>query len=373
MRDFKQLSNIRYLFHAHEVAAAKRSYYYLWWRYLRLSKNYWWLCRVKGDTVNLQFKSVYMDFGNVFEVSFADWWATHSKGLFALKMPEPTVRLMDSAVQYELSRYHMDDDFFKVAVPKHLTKTQILEQLAEALKFHEPSVLSDRFQSTSDVASTKGFKKHILNEAIRVWSLQQAINRHKIAGNLLRPERFTQLWIGKKLGLMRDEARSSGLRIKSEERQEQSIKVKVNRYISTVETLISNAERGVFPSSEKIPPAKLWGEGQFRAMNSAVAQGQWIPAETATKEIAGMLGLEQPAQDWLDAERESDLAVLLVDLEDQVFKKKLTIPQANELLQSRGYFLDVDDIPKLRSKSGADYFASALLSDAKNKRPSSDP
>jgi len=52
----------------------KCSVYYYWWRYLQLSADYRSTCEQGGIGA---CSELYVDFGNIYDTSFTDWWEQH--------------------------------------------------------------------------------------------------------------------------------------------------------------------------------------------------------------------------------------------------------------------------------------------------------
>ena len=76
---FKGMQRFRYVRSDVLLDDAMQSPYFWWWTYLRLSKDYWWTCVRKGMTDDPRLRSMYRDFGDVFSMTFEDWW--RSKGI----------------------------------------------------------------------------------------------------------------------------------------------------------------------------------------------------------------------------------------------------------------------------------------------------
>ena len=100
---FKGMRQLRYKRQDDMLRDAKRSPYYWWWAFLRLSKDYWWVCHRRGAVGDLRLKAMYRDFGNVYELTFEEWFMVRGKRLLSEELALPAVRNL-SPTNLELSR-----------------------------------------------------------------------------------------------------------------------------------------------------------------------------------------------------------------------------------------------------------------------------
>lgn len=289
-RFFPNLSNQKYSQLSLEIAAAKRSLYFLWWRYLRLSSDYWWLCQQKGRTLDKEFAATYKLFGDVFTKDFGDWWEVRGSEVFSYKVDPPRVELISAKEMHWVPPINWIQP---VMVPLHLTKSEILAQLSELLKYHEPKPLPKAKTTEHELKDMRGIKKKVLVDAHRVWCLNDAISRAEFFGELDRPERLTQYWIGKQLGL--DPKPDSSKRMKETVRRNEqlSMRVKVNRYLMKANNLIANVELGHFPSMKPVPERERWSKKQLKEKNTAIEAGQWVCPESSAKEFHSLLPMKK--------------------------------------------------------------------------------
>lgn len=290
-RFFPNLSNQKYSQLGLEIAAAKRSLYYWWWRYLRLSSDYWWLCQLKGRSADKQFAATYKLFGDVFVGDFGDWWADRGTQVFSYEVDPPKVELISVK---EMGYVPPIKWIQPVMVPLHLTKSEILAQLSELLKDHEPKPLPKSIATGHEVEDLRGVRKQVIIDAHRVWCLNDAINRAKIVGNLDRPERLTQYWIGKELGLEPEPDKAKVIRqVQTEKYERLAMRVKVNRYLSKANNIIANVELGKFPVMTPVPERERWSKKQLADKAAAIAAGQWVCPESDAKEFQSLLPVKK--------------------------------------------------------------------------------
>lgn len=302
-RFFPNLSNQKYSQLGLEIAAAKRSLYYWWWRYMRLSSDYWWLCQQKGRTLDKQFASTYKLFGDVFVKDFGDWWADRGTQVFSYEVDPPKVELISVK---EMQWVPPIKWIQPVMVPLHLTKSEILAQLNELLKDHEPKPLPKSIATGHEVEDLRGVRKQVIIDAHRAWCLNDAINRATITGNLDRPERLTQHWIGKQLGLEPEPDKAKVIRqVQTEKYERLAIRVKVNRYLSKANNIIANVELGKFPVMTQVPERERWSKKQLAEKEGALAARQWVCPESEAKEFQSLLPLIKKAEATNDEQRKA--------------------------------------------------------------------
>lgn len=288
-REFRNLSRRNYELKRDELAAAKRSLYFWWWKFLRLSPDYWWLCQQKGKTRDKEFAKTYRDFGDVFDVygDFDLWWGAHGEGLFAYQLSPPKVNFYDDN---EITLRRRRRWYYLVMVPKFFTKTEVLKQLDTLFDRFQPEAFPEELSSRRSMASLQGIRKPVLIEAFKVWCLNAAIQRGKADGSLQQPQRYTQFWIGKTLGLREADGRVKRYDKRKEDCENLAMRVKVNRYLSKVHALIRNVEVGIFPSVRMPEPRRYWTLQQERDLQKAIKDGLWLSPEAASEEITCRFG-----------------------------------------------------------------------------------
>ena len=263
-RIFPNLSRQLYEERRAEVAAAKRSPYYLWWICLSLSPEYWRLCQAKGKTGDPEFSRVYEHFGDVFEGEFEEWWLAHGKAAFAYKIRPPRVRYINPSDAREFSQSGHIRNARVVVIPDHYSKSELLRQFRALLSDYVPQALSARYASPFEVASQRGIKRGMLRDVLRVKIVSDALQIVKAKQLIARPERYGAAWIGR-IADISPQSRGEKLRTKDTERNERlALRVKVARYQLKASRLIANAEIGIFPSLvNRATNPKRWTKAQI--------------------------------------------------------------------------------------------------------------
>ena len=287
MKLYPKLSRGRYADQHSEVEAAKRSLYYMWWKYLRLSEDYWWVCYFEGKCKDGDLCNTYENFGDVFTDTFEQWWETNGERLFAFKVDPPKVERIDVR---DFNR-SMGQHYEILLVPKYLTKSEIASQVQQVVASHEPSPLPKQFKYDLSVSDTRGMKRAVINGVYDVWCLNQVLQRALELEQLERPERFTQYWIGKKLRVMRADEIGSFVNVESQAAHQLAVRVKVNRYLAKARALIANAELGNFPVVKPVEQRERWTKKQQAQIALELAGQRWISPEIDQARFNKMLGL----------------------------------------------------------------------------------
>lgn len=275
--------------------SAKKTSYYLWWRYLRLSEDYWWLCQQKGQTLDKDFAKTYRLFGEIFNLSFEKWWASNGAEAFAYKANPPKVEIVHSE---DINAFRAEDWLKLIKVPLHLTKSEMLSQMSALFDKHVPKPLPKALAPASEVEQMRGIRRDVLLDAHRVWCLNDAIKRGKLKENLDRPERLTQYWIGIQLGLEPESDKAKIIRYLQASKYEMAtVRVKVNRYISKARNIIANVELGHFPVMTPVPSRKRWSEEQLAEKAKAVSSGLWVCPESKAKDIQTLLPIKKKTRE----------------------------------------------------------------------------
>lgn len=104
------------------------SIYYLWWQFLRLSKEYEQICKTKKHKDSKKL-AVYKDFGNVFEQTFQQWWKLKGNELFGVER-NMKVYQSDKAIN--------DDNNITITIPLSLPKRTLTKELKKIInKYHK--------------------------------------------------------------------------------------------------------------------------------------------------------------------------------------------------------------------------------------------
>lgn len=292
---FKGMRRFRYVRPDVLLTDAKQSPYYWWWAYLRLSKDYWWVCQCQGKADDARLRSMYRDFGDVFTMDFEQWWRSKGQTLFAERISPPEVRELDH-VNMRLSpgiASHL-----LLEIPLNLTEATIVKQVKKILRNHPSREVERRSSAKRPLAKFTGIRKDLLQLAHMTWQM------HWLSRDPTQTYRIGQVQgskslyqIGKELRLVKtcmpqvtDNAERAAKRVNG-------MKVAVSRMLVRANNLAANAAIGVFPSVQTLDTPILWRPVQQQKLSEAVAAGLWQPMF----DNAHTLNVQQPDDDLLES------------------------------------------------------------------------
>ena len=284
---FKGLRRLRYADAAEEIKDAWASPYRWWWSYLRLSKDYWWVCQQKGETLDSDLRAMWQDFGDVFSSSFNDWLRKQGRMLFAEQMRLPHVRkINDQASNLNPNA----DGHLLIEIPLNLTERTISRQVLALLRAETKRKVKPASKSARQLCKLRGIRMEVLETAHNVWCLTQLIDQAKQPRSKLgKPfNAMTSQQLGIALRLVRSCMPKPTDSEDVERRRRNGMKVAVSRMLTRANALIANAEIGNFPSVEPVAHRKRWTAKQQKALDAAIEAGKWrSPAvnETSLREL----------------------------------------------------------------------------------------
>lgn len=150
------------------------SLYRWWFEFLRLSFDYWFVCKLarKGElndknVTDGKIVRVYNSFGDVFNQDFESWWRTTGQVIFAeqsalrvreIDLKNPTLAPPISSPVATSSNMVSSFHRILVEIPISLPKSEIVNQIAEILRKAEYAACrpSSRFGTSSAMFPAKG-------------------------------------------------------------------------------------------------------------------------------------------------------------------------------------------------------------------------
>lgn len=150
----------------------KKSLYYLWWEFLRLSDRYKKCCENGG---NGELSDLYKDFGDVFSVDFKTWWQTDNRGidLFAEDLLDDKIRRIK-----KVSELNLNDGILTISIPIVLPKTFIISELNKLLdkagkKSTRLTTPEINKVSTAKYKVVGGYTKRSLDICFKIYTLRK--------------------------------------------------------------------------------------------------------------------------------------------------------------------------------------------------------
>lgn len=269
----KGLRRFRYRTAEAELADARESVRRWWWEYLRLSKDYWLLCkttsnRLRPETQDEGLAHIYMRFGDVHASSFDDWWLDIGSRVFREQHEPPKVKEIQAHPE-NIARVGRGNILIKV--PLSLSRVTIQRQISKILKKYEDQRPNNRLEiSRSDFPiNPVRYRLHTLQVMHEVYCLHRELITKPAALQTLagtvdlrrewkqKYEKRADLYrIGKLLRISPSNERLSG-EVDEIRAKQNRMRASVSRFLRRADQLIGNVEYGKFPvftNHEKLEP-----------------------------------------------------------------------------------------------------------------------
>jgi hypothetical protein len=272
---FKGMRRLRYKQDATLLQDAVGSPYYWWWAYLRLSKDYWWVCQRNGVADDLRLRAMYSDFGKVYEMTFEQWWDRRGVRLFSEQLALREVREINPR-DPQFSRDF--DRHLLLEIPINLTERTIIAKVRKLIRQHPERAVERVSTARRKLAKLIGIRQDVIESAHTVWRMHYESRDGRLTEKIGQTTGTKSLYqIGKELRLVKscmpavtDDAKRAAMRVNG-------MKVAVSRMLSRANNLIDNAAVGFFPSVQIQPTPIVWRPAQQQRLAEAVAAKLWRP------------------------------------------------------------------------------------------------
>ena len=300
----KGIERFRSISAEEEVAHARTSVRRWWWEYLRLSKDYWLVCKTSANektarTTDKKLARIYGEFGNVHDSSFEEWWVKRGAKVFQEQYEPPKVRAIRDYSDVSENR----DRKLLIEIPLVLTRRTITNQinrLLDAPEF-ESQRLSNRLEmSQSDFPiNPVPYRLLVLKQMHEVYCLHRDRIAKPAALRTIssapvdrlfwqqeyeqRPDLYS---IGKQLHISRANERLIGTEQEINAKKN-AMRATVSRFLGQAKKLIANVEYGAFPAyTDQNQPEQRFTATQLRRhadleeewwslnLNSQLSEGQ---------------------------------------------------------------------------------------------------
>lgn len=259
----KYLLNFYHASMEQQVREASTSLRRWWWEYLRLSKDYWFLCRTcaedKPDTYDDELAQVFKDFGNVHEGTFEQWWTRKGAALFAEQTLPPRVLALtpvDGVISADLTGKVV------IQIPLQLTRETVQKQVNEILdvltsgQSRQMKMSTSRYKSSMTMPRMETLQKE--HDAYCLY--RELISKPKALANLQVDEDDIQtqadlfsVGVLSSLNASYAQLRGTESDINKKKRYMRSLVSTTNLKVSK---MIANVERGKFPTDDDIKDPK---------------------------------------------------------------------------------------------------------------------
>ena len=289
-RQLKSSPHVTYKNEEDELRGALESVQRWWWEYLRLSKDYWWVCQQSGDTLDKELKAMWRDFGNVYRFSFEYWWRHKGREIFVEQIKLPHVKKLDA---YFNNVSPTRDNYLIVEIPLNISERTIARQVLAEIRKHPNRIAATKTErgrisnAKRPLAKLVGVRKDILKRAHAIWSLNHLVKLAKQDGSSIGApfNKMTTHQMGVGFKLVKNCMPRAGDGIEGGRKKRNGMKVAVSRMLVRADALIANAEIGKFPSFDKVEPRKRWTEEQQQELDAAIARGEWQPPAINIEEL----------------------------------------------------------------------------------------
>lgn len=258
----KGLRRLRYKKPEESLEEVRTSLRRWWWECLRLSKDYWLVCQTSQGhiiaTEDERLRRVYRRFGNIYSTSFDEWWIERGYRIFSEEEKFPKVKEVPRRA-IERKSHSPDNDKIWVEIPLKLSTRTIQKNIGKILKEYKSIRLNRRIELTTAEFKINPvqFGTSILQKVHEVYALHRELIEKPKWLKQNKPESLRErskadlYRIGKLLKVSPKNESMSGSPDEVRARHNR-MRVAVSRNIQKAGLLISNAERGIFPSYEEV-------------------------------------------------------------------------------------------------------------------------
>jgi hypothetical protein len=217
---------------------------------------------------------MYRDFGNVYEMTFQEWFLRRGKRLLSEELALPSVRKL-VATNLELSRPL--ERHLILEIPLNMTEKSIISQVRNQLRIHPDREVERISTAKRKLAKLIGIRQDVIESAYSVWKLHHESRDGRVVGKIGQSHGSKSLYqIGKELRLVR-----SCMPVATDNRERAAkrvngMKVAVSRMMTRANNLIENAAIGVFPSIQPLKGEIEYSTSQLTRMLEVVDHN-WRP------------------------------------------------------------------------------------------------
>ncbi len=283
---------------------------YLWWiAFLRLSQDYWWICREHGQCLDDRLKKVWSVIGNIFQYdNFQSWWISHSQTAFAEQTKAPKVT--DISIYSKFMDITVNNSLL-IDIPLDLSNDSIIEQLLDLLKQFPKEV---RFYKSSanlelvDISTKERKQLPILYQVALMDRLVEALKMSKRSDlSWLAKMRFYEIGMAIEISPSAKPSKFDSAVTRTE--KQNRVRSLVSQKKKAADSLIANIEIGKFPLKSKVSVSPRWTTDQKRRMRLAIDNGEWLNSNSIEGEYC-FLGKQLDLFDSNNRTREQTLSVL---------------------------------------------------------------
>lgn len=283
---------------------------YLWWiAFLRLSKDYWWICHEHGKCLDERLRNVWAVVGNIFEYdNFQSWWISKSKESFAEQTRKPQVTDVTISSQFMELR---TKDRMLIEIPYNLSDEHIVQELLELLSNIPKEVRFYKSSANQQLIKISTKERKQLPILYQIALLDRLIDCAKLSNNnhssWLAKMHFYEMGMAVDISPSAKPSKfdSSVTRLDKQNR----VRSLVSQKKKQADKIIANVEVGSFPLKAKVEVCTRWTSQQKRAYKEAIEDGEWLSQINIENEYR-FLGAQLDLLDDTNHTHEQTLSVL---------------------------------------------------------------
>ena len=283
---------------------------YLWWiAFLRLSKDYWWICHEHGECLDERLRNVWAVVGNIFEYdNFQSWWISKSKESFAEQTRKPQVTDVTISSQFMELR---TKDRMLIEIPYNLSDEHIVQELLELLSNIPKEVRFYKSSANQQLIKISTKERKQLPILYQIALLDCLIDCAKLSNNnhssWLAKMHFYEMGMAVDISPSAKPSKfdSSVTRLDKQNR----VRSLVSQKKKQADKIIANVEVGSFPLKAKVEVCTRWTSQQKRAYKEAIKDGEWLSQINIENEYR-FLGAQLDLLDDTNHTHEQTLSVL---------------------------------------------------------------
>lgn len=303
------LSRHFYSSKASEIQDACKSDYFWWIAFLRLSKDYWWICHEHGECLDARLKNVWKTIGNIYEFdNFQSWWISKSQQSFAEQKRPPQVTDITIHPQFLDIR---DKNKMLIEIPFNLSNEHIVQQLLMLLADIPKDVRFYKSTANQHLIKISTKERRQLPILYQLALLDRLIDDAKCSNNehasWLAKMRFYEMGMAINISPSAKPYKfdSSATRLDKQNR----VRSLVSQKKKQADKIIANVEVGSFPLKTKVEVCARWTSQQKRAYKKAIEDGEWMSQINIENEYR-FLGAQLDLLDDTNRTHEQTLSVL---------------------------------------------------------------
>ena len=283
---------------------------YLWWiAFLRLSKDYWWICHEHGECLDERLRNVWAVVGNIFQYdNFQSWWVSKSQESFAEQIRPPQVTDVSVYSQFmELS----DEGRMLIEIPYNLSDELIVEQLLVLLSNIPKEVRFYKSSANQQLIKISTKERRQLPILYQVALLDRLIDCAKLSNSehssWLTKMRFYEMGMAVDISPSAKPSKFDSSATRSD--KQNRVRSLVSQKKKQADKIIANVEVGSFPLKAKVDVCARWTGQQKRAYKEAIENGEWMSQINIENEYR-FLGAQLDLLDDTNHTHEQTLSVL---------------------------------------------------------------